>query len=240
MKNDKDVFGDALTAYHNGDTRAALTVESDLAETDEWPVGEFFHDWDAMSPIERRALTLAKGRTLDAGAGSGSHTLWLQDKGVDVDAIDISAGAASVMRRRGVKSVFLEDFFSFSPDRPYDTILLLMNGTGLAGTLDRLDLLLRKARTLLSPGGQVLIDSSDLVYLYQEDDGSVALPIGGRYYGELTYTYVFNGKSSDPFSWVFVDPQTLADAAERQGLGFEIVQEGDHYDYLARLTRKDS
>lgn len=240
MKQTDDVFGDALLAYFRGDHDAQITVESDEAETDTWPMAEFFHTWDAMSPIEQRALTLASGHTLDVGAGSGSHTLWLQDHGVDAEALDISAGAISVMNSRGVKTVHHADFFHFAQPRPYDTVLLLMNGTGLAGTLDRLADLLRKAEALLAPGGQILIDSSDLIYLFQEEDGSIALPIGGKYYGELTYTYIFGGKRSEPFSWVFVDQQTLADAADRVGLDCQIVLEGDHYDYLARLTRKNA
>lgn len=234
----EDVFGRALAAYNNGEADASITVESDLAETDEWPVSEFFHSWDDMSAIERRALTLASGRILDVGAGSGSHTLWLQGRDADVEALDLSAGAAGVMRSRGVRSVHQADFFSFRPDKGYDTLLFLMNGVGIAGSVERLDDFLAKAKSLLSPGGQILLDSSDLIYLYEEEDGSYSLPIGGRYYGELTYTYVFRGLRSEPFDWVFVDRQTLSDTAEREGLSLEIVCEGEHYDYLARLTSK--
>lgn len=239
MQENDDVFGRALAAYHHGDRDAELTVESDVAETDVWPLTEFFHNWEDMGDIERRALTLAQGRTLDVGAGSGSHTLWLQGRGADVEALDVSAGAAQVMRERGVKTVHQADFFAFEPARPYDTILMLMNGAGLAGSLDGLDGLLAKAKAMLALGGQILLDSSDLVYLYEEEDGSVAIPIGGRYYGELTYTYTFGGRKSKPFGWLFVDQQTLADAAARAGLRFEVACEGGHYDYLARLTRDE-
>lgn len=239
IAQEDDVFGEALKAYFNGDTSATLTVESNEVETDEWPVSEFFHTWDTMSPIERRALTLAKGRTLDVGAGSGSHTLWLLEHGVGAEALDISDGACHVLLHRGIKIVYLSDFLHFPHAEGYDTVLILMNGTGLAGTLDGLDPFLLKAKELLNPGGQVLIDSSDLIYLFEEEDGSIALPIGGKYYGEITYAYTFNGMRSKPFKWLFVDQQTLADAADRCGLNFELVLEGDHYDYLARLTSKN-
>ncbi len=225
-------------AYNKGEKDATITVESNIAETDEWSLAEFFHTWDDMGDIERHALTMATGRTLDVGAGSGSHTLWLQEKGIPVEALDISDGAAEVMRSRGVKTVHLYDFAFFRAAEPYDTILMLMNGAGLAGTIDGLDALLKKAKSLLAPGGQILLDSSDLVYLYEEEDGSFAIPLDG-YYGELQYTYVFKGERSETFGWVFVDQETLQNAAERNGLDFEVVCEGDHYDYLARLTAKE-
>lgn len=238
MNISDDVFGSALEAYFNGDKDAMLTVESDEVETDQWPVAEFFHSWEQMGDIERRALTLARGRILDVGAGSGCHSLWLQAHGADVEALDVSDGATRVMTAAGVKSVHKADFLSFKPTGPYDTLLMLMNGTGLAGSLQGLDGLLAKAKSLLGPGGQILVDSSDLVYLYQDDDGSICLPIGGKYYGELTYTYSFRDRRSRPFGWLFADQQTLADAAARAGLDFEVVLEGQHYDYLARLSRK--
>lgn len=232
----KDVYGKALRAYFDGDHKAELTVKSDVAETDYWPLSEFFHSWDEMGGIERRALSLACGRTLDAGAGSGSHSLWLQGNGIDVDALDISSEAANIMRERGITNVIEGDFFSFEAQGKYDTLLFLMNGVGLAGSVDGLDVFLLRCKSLLAPGGQILMDSSNLIYLYENEDGSFSLPLGGRYYGELTYTYEFRGLQSDPFDWVFVDPETLEDAARRHGLKMEIVSEGEHYDYLARLV----
>lgn len=231
-----DPYGEAIKAYYEGDTAATLTVESDLAETDEWPVSEFFHSWDTMGQLEKRAMSLASGRVLDVGAGSGSHSLWLQRHGVDVEAVEISPLAANVIRDRGVKKVTTADFYTFETAKRYDTLLMLMNGAGLAGTLQGLDRLLAKAKGLLAPGGQVLLDSSDIIYLYEEEDGSYALPIGGRYYGELEYVYKFRGSRSETFPWVFVDQASLADAAERNGLSFTLVAEGEHYDYLARLA----
>lgn len=234
--NMKDPYGEAIKAYFEGDTEASITVESDLAETDVWPVSEFFHSWDTMGPLERRAMSLASGRVLDVGAGSGSHSLWLQRHGVDVEAVEISPLAANVIRDRGVKKVTTADFFAFETAKRYDTLLMLMNGAGLAGTLQGLDRLLAKAKGLLAPGGQILVDSSDLLYLYEEEDGSYALPIGGRYYGELEYVFEFRGVRSEAFPWVFADQASLADAAERNGLSFTLVAEGEHYDYLARLA----
>ncbi len=232
-----DSYGLGLKAYLDGDKNATFIVESDVAETEEWPVSLFFHKYEDMEPIERCALSLCNGRTLDVGAGSGCHSLWLQNHAIDAEALDISPLAIEVAQQQGVKKTICADFFNFHPDTPYDTLLFLMNGIGICGTLDNLDNFLQTATSLLAPDGQIILDSSDLIYLYEEEDGSFSLPLNG-YYGELNYTFSFDNKKSASFPWVFIDPNTLSSAAERNGLSFEIVLQGEHYDFLARLKKK--
>lgn len=232
----RDAYGMALKAYAGGDTEATIAAISDIAETEEWPLSEFFHTWETMGELERRALTMAQGRTLDVGAGSGSHALWLQERGADVTAIDISPLAVEVMRERGLRHAKLANFYDLPADERYDTIIMLMNGAGIAGTADNLDIFMNKVRDLLADGGQALIDSSDIIYLYEEEDGSAVIPMD-RYYGDLEYAFEFRGTSSETFPWVFVDQQTLADAATRCGLKAELVAEGEHYDFLMRFTK---
>ena len=231
-----DSYGKGLMAYLEGETEAQFVVESDIAETDTWPVREFFHTWDEMSEIERRALTMCEGRTLDVGAGSGSHTLWLQERGVDVAAIDVSPLAAEVMRRRGVRDVICGDFYDHMRDKKYDTLLMLMNGAGIAATLDNLPNFLRRCKSMMSDGGQILLDSSDLLYLYIDEDGSVMIDLNGPYYGELEYTFIYEGQKSEPFKWLFVDQETLKNAAEECGLKCEVIMTDENNQYLARLS----
>lgn len=230
-----DIYGKGLTAYYNGNKKAKFKVESDIAETEYWDVAEFFHNYAEMSEIERRALALCKGKTLDVGAGSGSHTLWLQGESVDVDALDISQGACDLMTTRGIKHVFCDDFFNFANKR-YDTLLMLMNGIGIAGTIGNLPKLFAKAKELLNPGGQLIVDSSDLMYLFEDEDGSVMIDLNGDYYGELEYTMSFGGEKGEPFNWLFVDFDTLQAAAAEYGLKCEKVFENEHYQFLAKLT----
>ena len=230
-----DAYGKGLLSYLNGNKKAKFKVESDIAETEYWPVAEFFHEYADMSLIERQALALCKGRTLDVGAGSGSHVLYLQNQGVDTHAIDISEGAVEVMRRRGVKCTEQIDFFCLE-GRQYDTLLFLMNGAGIIGTIDRLPDFFAQVKTLLAPGGQVLMDSSDLKYLYEDEDGSFLVDLNADYYGELEYTMSFAREKDAPFNWLFIDFDTLQEAAEKCGFMCEKIYEDDHYQFLVRMT----
>ncbi|MGB3618767.1 MAG: class I SAM-dependent methyltransferase [Catalinimonas sp.] len=188
-----------------------------------------------MPPLERTALRACRGRVLDVGAGAGPHALWLQARGLGVTALDTSGGAVAAMRQRGVRDVQHGSIEALGGDT-YDTLLLLMNGAGLAGTLNALPRLLGHLRTLLRPGGQILLDSSDVRYLYVEEDGALSIDLNDRYHGEMVYQMHYGGESSSPFPWLFVDHDLLSDAALRAGLRTELVTEGAHYDYLSRLT----
>lgn len=229
-----DVYGKALKEFYSGKRNAKIRVESNIAETEYWPVKEFFHEWKDMSLIEQTALKLCKGRVLDVGAGSGSHVLWLQREGLQVHAIDISEGAVDVMRERGINCVEQVDFFELQ-DRQYDTLLMLMNGAGIAGTMERLPEFLGKAKSLLAKGGQLLMDSSDLIYLYEDEEGGALIDLNGDYYGELEYVMSYNGQKGEAFDWLFIDFDTLQSVAEGLGMECEKVYEDDHYQYLARL-----
>jgi len=230
-----DVYGKALLAYFEGDKKAKIRVDSDIAETEYWPMSEFFHTWDTMSEIERTALKLCKGHTLDVGAGSGSHVLWLQENSVKADAIDISEGAIAVMQKRGIKCATQCDFFTLD-GRQYDTLLMLMNGAGIVGTIDRLPEFFMQVKKLLAPGGQLLMDSSDIMYLFTDDDGSVMINLNDSYYGEIEYTMSYKREKGLPFKWLFVDFDTLQAVASDCGMRCEKIIEDEHYQYLARIT----
>lgn len=232
-----DAYGMGLMAYMNGDTKAKFTVESDLAETEVWDVATFFRGYKEMPQLEQKALSLCKGRVLDVGAGTGSHALWLQENDFDVEAVDISHGAADVMRKRGLHNVVECDFFAMH-DRKYDTLLMLMNGGGIVGTIDRLPMLFTKAAELLADDGQILLDSSDLIYLYEDEDGSVSIDLNARYYGEIEYVMSFGQVRGDKFPWVFIDFDTMQAAAEAARFVCEKIYEDEHYQYLARIYKK--
>ena len=133
-----------------------------------------------------------------------------------------------------MKNAHVQDLLALE-NETFDTILLLMNGTGIFRTLDELPNYLQKLKPLLHPGGQILIDSSDLIYMYDEnEDGSYSIPAEG-YYGELTFTVSYKGQTDEPFPWLYLDYNTLQRAAQAHGLQCELIIEGEHYDYLARL-----
>ena len=208
-----------------------------MFEEDEIPLSTLFRTYDAMPGIEQKALDWAKGRTLDVGAASGCHSLVLQERGIDVTAIDISSLSVETMLARGVKKAILQDFFTLQGQQ-YDTILMLMNGIGIVGTLDRMPELFRQLENLLAPGGQLLCDSSDISYVFEDEDGFLEYPEDMGYYGELSFRMQYKETIGEPFPWLYVDSDTLRKVAEENGYGSEVVAEGEHFDYLARITKK--
>ena len=175
---------------------------------------------------------------LDLGAGAGCHSLELQKRGFTVKAVDSSPGAVQVMQNRGVQQVALHDVFDALPtqEMPYDTLLMLMNGLGLVGTLEGLEKFLVHARGLLAPGGQILTTSADISYLYQDEDGAVVLNLNGPYHGEVDYTMSYKGKAGRPFHWLFADASILQDYAEAAGYSVEFLAHDEQEQYLVRLT----
>ena len=205
------------------------------SKADEMSVEYLFRSFNEMPKLEKKALQLAKGKILDVGCGAGSHALYLQEKGFDVTAIDISVNAIKACELRGLKNARVQNILDLENEK-FDTILLLMNGTGIFGTLSETSKYLQKLKSLLNPNGQILIDSSDIIYMFDaDDDGSYLVPADG-YYGELAFTISYKNETEDSFPWLYLDYNTLQNAAHANGLGCELVLEGKHFDYLAKLT----
>ena len=228
-------MGRAIAEYYKTGKAEKLKVFSPMFEEDELPLPTLFRSYDEMPEIERKALNLAKGKTLDVGAGSGCHSLVLQDRGIDVTAIDISPHSVETMKERGVKKVLEHDFFTLKGQ--YDTILMLMNGIGIMGTLERMPVFFKLLDRILTPGGQVLCESSDICYVYETDDGIIELPDDMNYYGELSFCMQYKDTIGEPFDWLYIDADTLMKKAEENGYAVEVLAEGNHYDYLARITK---
>lgn len=181
-------------------------------------------------------MELAQGRILDVGACAGCHSLYLQQEAFQVTALERSGLCCKVMRDRGISDIRHLDLFQLKNEK-FDTILLLMNGTGIAGTLDGLDQLFKKLAELLKPKGQLLIDSSDLIFLYTEEDGSAVIDItDDKYYGELTFQTEYKKRKGTEFPWLYVDEDLLYERANRNNLQVKQVYNGDHFNYLAQIT----
>lgn len=233
----KDLMGKAIWDFYHHENPEDLQTETSISELDELPVAYLFRNFEEMNTIERKALELSKGKTLDIGAGAGSHALYLQnERDLEVTALDISPKSVEVCQLRGIRSAVAENMLTFSGEN-YDTILLLMNGTGIFQSLKVIDIYLKKLHSLLNENGQILIDSTDILYMFDEDeDGGVYIPAEG-YYGELDYIVHYKGESEDPIKWLYLDFNTLKNASENNGFKIEkILQEEDSY--LARLTKK--
>ena len=233
-----DLFGKAILDYQLGNYTEDIKTETSISEEDDLPLPYLFRSYAEMPGIEQKALEISFGRVLDVGCGAGSHALYLQnEKGLKVTAIDLSPGAIEVCKLRGVHNAKVQDLMEMDPSQKFDTILLLMNGAGMCGRLKKLPDFLLKLKELLAEDGQILMDSSDIIYMFDEDaDGGKWIPADNDYYGELDYTVRYKGDEEPPFDWMYIDYNTLQNAAIHHGFTCELVLEGEHYDYLARLT----
>lgn len=236
LSADKDPMGAAIADYYKHHTADRLRVFSSLFDEDEIPVKDLFRSGKQLPLLERTALDLATGKILDAGAGSGCHSLALQEAGKEVHAIDISPLSVEVMKQRGVHNATQTNLFDERFCESYDTILMLMNGSGIIGKLENLPAFFRKMKQLLRTGGCILMDSSDLRYLFEEEDGSFVIDLAGDYYGEVDFRMQYKDIKGDGFDWLYIDFQTLSLYAAENGFKAELVKEGKHYDYLAKLS----
>lgn len=233
----KDLMGRAIWDYFHNENPEDLQTETSISELDELPVDYLFRDFEEMNKIEKKALKLSSGKVLDIGAGAGSHSLYLQnERNLDVTALDISPKSIQVCKLRGIQKTIAQNMLEFSGET-FDTILLLMNGTGIFQSLNVIDVYLKKLHSLLNKNGQILIDSTDILYMFDTDeDGGVYIPAEG-YYGELDYTVHYKGESEDPIKWLYLDFNTLKNGAENNSFRIEnVVQDEDSY--LAKLTKQ--
>ena len=232
----KDLFGKAILDFQTNTSPENMITSTSISDDDEMEVAYLFRSFTEMPTLEQKALQLTKGRTLEVGCGAGSHGLYLQnERNIDVHSIDISKNAIQACSLRGLKNTQVIDVLNIENEK-YDTILLLMNGTGIFETLERTSIYLQKLKSLLNPNGQILIDSSDIIYMFDEDeDGGKWIP-SETYYGELTFTLQYKNETEAPFPWLYMDYNTLQNAAIANGLQCQLVLEGDHFDYLAQLT----
>ena len=233
----KDLFGTAILDFQTNNSPEDLITETTISEEDEMSVAYLFREYSGMPILEQKALELAKVKVLDVGCGAGSHSLYLQnEKKLAVTAIDISEKAIESCKLRGVSDAKVENILQFETDEKFDTLLLLMNGTGIFGKLEHVSKYFQKLKSLLANNGQILIDSSDIIYMFDEDEDGGKWISGDAYYGELEFTISYKGQKEAPFPWLYMDYNTLQNAAVANGLQCELVLEGEHYDYLARLT----
>ena len=207
-----DPMGQAIRDYYETGRVGRLRVFSPQFDEDEMPVGTLFREEEDMPPLERKALDLCRGR------------------------VDISPLSVDVMRRRGVRQAWEADVFDEAFAGCYDTVLMLMNGSGIIGRLERMPLFFRRMKQLLAPSGCVLVDSSDLRYIYEDEDGALDIDLNAGYYGELDFRMQYKRVKGAPFPWLYVDFDTLAYYAQENGFRAERLQDGEHYDYLARLS----
>ena len=227
----KDIFGLAVESYFTTEDKTPILVHHEDFFDDEIPVEYLFRSYDEMPKLEQKALDLCQGSVLDIGCCAGSHSLVLKSRGHLVQPIDISKKCIETCKKRGLEEAKTLNFFDLKP-QSFDTLLLLMNGTGIAGTLNALPSFFEKLKSLMHENTQVLLDSSDLIFLYDEEMADE----DEAYYGEMIYKTSYKNQISDPFPWLYLDFNTLKKEAEKASLECSLIFEDEHYGYLARLN----
>lgn len=231
-----DLLGKALLDFYKDQSRGPLRSHSSLGSVEDVPVSYFFRPFPTMPAIEQEALLQCRGSVLDIGCGAGSHCLYLQESGLDCTGLDNSPEGIKVALQRGVLNTVCANILDYH-SRKFDTLLLLMNGIGIAGSIKAFPDFLKHLKGLLQPGGQILMDSSDLIYMFDPDgDGGIWVPAAMEYYGEVQYQWEYDGDFGPEFPWLFLDLETLNQQAAGAGFEVEWLRNGPHFDYLVRLT----
>jgi len=231
-------YGLALSDYDKGNLSATLIIYRDDGWREELPMSGFFRQPQEYD-LERTALDLCYAHVLDVGAGTGIHSLFLQERGVAVCAIDISPEAVQIMRARGVSDVRQADILSFD-DGEFDTVIMMGHGIGVVQDITGLRSFLKHAPGLLKPRGQILLTSLDvrctnnpthLEYQKRNLDSD-------RYFGEIRMQFEYRSVRGPSFGWLHVDAETLSSYASKTGWNCDVVQRQPDGNYLARLTRQ--
>jgi SAM-dependent methyltransferase len=235
----RDPLGRSLLYYlDNPDTSETLKIHSDHFDDFDIPLPYFFRTQKDMPRIEKKALKMCKGAVLDVGAGAGCHSLALIKRGLNVTAIDSSAGAIEAMQRQNINAVHA-DFWKYKPEQPFNTILMLMNGLGLMGNMSEAPTFFKRIKQLLAPGGNLLVDSSDIKHLYQEDYETI-IELSGKYLGESRFSFEFQDEKSPWFDWVYLEYELLEELALLNGFSCEKIDELPDGTYLAKLSNSSA
>jgi len=235
MNQKNDPIGQAILDFVQKGKTDDIIVSSDLCEDDVIETAYLFRTLKEMPVIEKLALKHCVGLVLDIGAGAGAHAKVLKSQGINVNALEPSAGAAEYIRSQNIPVI--QDTIQQVKDVKFDTLLLMMNGLGLAGKLENLASFLTHLKGLLNPGGKIICDSTDIQYLYQEDDGSMWMDLNAEYYGNFKFQMKYKDHQTDWFDWLYVDFNRLCDVADEVGLSVELLHEEDDH-YLVELKIK--
>ena len=232
-----DVFGAAIQAHAQSKSEGKIIVENNVGDGYEIPLHYLFREFQEMPELEKRALAECKGNVLEVGAGAGSHARCLRKTGMDPFLIDTSQGAVQYLSSTGFRAEKV-DYFDFRSTEKFDTILMMMNGIGIVQKVNRFQEFFDKAKSLLSSDGQIICDSADLSYLYEDENGEIWIDLNSDYYGEVEFKMKFEEVETDWFPWLFVDFDTLNFYASENGFDCECLMTDENSQFLARLTAK--
>lgn len=233
-------FARALSDFHSGNRNAAFIIRRDDGFQQQVPAAPFF-DAEHYPRLERRALDECHGSVLDIGSAAGRHSLDLLRRGFKVTSLDVLPEMRLIMEDRGLTDVVIADIFQFGGQR-HDTLLMLMNGIGMAGSMGALEQFLLQAHDLVCRGGQILCDSIDVSVTthpqhvaYRENNVAAGHPAG-----QQAFIMGHEDEDSVRFNWLHIDFQSLSRVCDATGWEAELLESENDGHYLCKITQNPS
>jgi SAM-dependent methyltransferase len=231
---ENDPIGHAIQDFVNQTHDENIVVKSSICDDDVIPVAYLFRSESELPEMEKLALKQCSGKILDVGGGAGIHAAILNKNGLDVQIIDTSKGAVDYHKSKGLESRCV-NFYELENEK-FDTLLFLMNGFGIAASLENLPNFLQKCYDLLEDGGQIIGDSTDIKYLYEDEEGGYWMDLNSAYYGDFDFQMTYKETIGEPFNWLYVDFDALKSVAEKTGFSVEKLYEEENQ-FLVRLKK---
>lgn len=232
----KDPIGKAIRDYHTNNSPEDIIVESDITDEDIIPIDYLFRTYEEFPELEKVAMKHCNGEILDVGAAAGPHTKYLLEQGFSVSTVEVSPNAHAYLKETYPKAKHHLTPILNLTDQSYDTILLMMNGIGLAGTYHEVVPFLKHLSTLLKPGGKILAESTDVIDIFKDEEGGMWVDLNAEYYGSFRFNMKYKGVESGWFDWIYIDKTTLKNLAKEADLSIEILYENQE-SFLMQLQK---
>jgi SAM-dependent methyltransferase len=241
-RKDNDGFGQMLLRQLKSSEQLVEIIERDdnFIDTGSEP-GLYSSEYKQCKSAEKQAMKRARGRVLDIGCGAGRHSLYLQEKGLEVTGIDNSPGAIRVCKARGVKKAIMrsiEDISKFKTNS-FDTVLMMGNNFGLMASPERAKVLLRELLRITSKDA-VLIAGTLNPYGTKNPDHLKYHKFNrrrGRMPGQLTIRARFGTTIGEWFDYLFVSPTEMRQLLKDSGWKIEATM-GPTDDRYFAIIRK--
>lgn len=237
----QDAFGHALYDYHLGGG-PAIVIERDDGYVDADFGGELYLAGVARWPAsQRRAIKLARGRTLDVGCGAGRVALHLQEQGHGVVAVDTSPLAVKTCRERGVEDARALSVTQVSRKLGrFDTIVMYGNNFGLFGSFRRARWLLRRFRNLTSPDARIIAETRNP---YGTDDPYHTAyhrlnRRRGRMGGQIKMRVLYETHRTPWFDYLMVSREEMDAILAGTGWAVDRIFDGKHGTYVAVIGKE--
>jgi SAM-dependent methyltransferase len=242
LRPEGDAFGQAIwNHFHGWTTPPVLERDDGMVEADVYGTSLYFAPYRKWPAIEKQALRYVRGRVLDIGCGAGRHSLYLQEKGHGVTAIDASPLAVKLTRERGVRDARV--LAAAQVDKlpaQYDTAIMFGHNLGLLGSFEGgrrfLKKMLRVSSRIVGTNVDPYITSDPMHLAYHRRNRR-----RGRMSGQIRIRVRYATLVTPWFDWLFLSRPELEELIDGTGwtLARWIQPEGAPI-YAAVLATQDA